>query len=320
MAKIQYLNKRLSEKKLALIDLCNEIIATYQAQNLRLTLRQLYYRLVARGVIPNIQSEYKNLGDVLNDARLCGLIDWDAIEDRTRELGQNSHWDTPSNIIESARDSYLNDLWKFQPIRPEVWVEKDALEGVIEAACRPLDVPFFSCRGYTSQTAMWEAGQRILRRRRNITTYEGEHKRKNGNEFRQRTLIFHLGDHDPSGIDMTRDITDRLELFNGAPVEIRRLALNMPQIDKYNPPPNPAKTTDSRFRSYQEKHGDESWELDALDPNVLIALIQSNIRSVMDVPRFEEAKAIQEKGRTELTAIAEKYDKAVKAVLGKSGK
>ena len=315
--KIKYLEKRMNERRLALIDLCNEIIATYQAQNLRLTLRQLYYRLVARGVIPNQQREYKNLGDVLNDARLAGMVDWDAIEDRTRELGSNSHWNSPSDVIESARDSYLNDLWRNQPIRPEVWVEKDALEGVVEAACKPLDVPFFSCRGYTSQTAMWEAGMRILARRRNVTVYEGEHKRRGGDEFRQRTLIFHLGDHDPSGIDMTRDITDRLELFNGAPVEIRRLALNMNQVEKYNPPPNPAKTTDSRFASYQQKHGYESWELDALDPNVLIALIQTNVKSVMDVPRFTEAKAIQERGRTELTAIADKYEKAVKAVLGK---
>jgi hypothetical protein len=225
--------------------------------------------------------------------------------------------DETFNIIESARDSYLNDLWRWQPIRPEVWVEKDALEGVVQAACKPLDVPYFSCRGYTSQSAMWEAGQRMLGYRREVVKYEGKHKRAGGNEFRQRVLIFHLGDHDPSGIDMTRDITDRLEMFTRDRVEVRRLALNMDQVQKYNPPPNPAKQTDSRFRQYMEEHGNESWELDALEPNVLISLIQANIKSVMDIPRYEEARQIQEHGRKELTQIAKRYDAAVKATVTK---
>ncbi len=337
MPYIQYVNKKIGADKQAIIIVCNRIIKSYQAQGFRLTLRQLYYRLVAGDLFPddrkwvwtgskwirhpegtkNAEPNYHYLGDVVSDARLLGLMDWDAIEDRTRSLGVNSHWDTPINIIESARDSYLNDLWRWQPIRPEVWVEKDALEGVVQAACKPLDVPYFSCRGYTSQSAMWEAGQRLLGHRREAVQYEGKHKRAGGNEFRQRVMIFHLGDHDPSGIDMTRDITDRLELFTGDRVEVRRLALNMDQVQKYNPPPNPAKQTDSRFRQYMEEHGDESWELDALEPNVLISLIQTNIKSVMDIPRYEEARLIQEHGRKELTAIAKRYEAAIAAAMAK---
>jgi len=148
-------------------------------------------------------------------------------------------------------------------------------------------------------------------------TYDGPHKRNKGQEFRQKTVIFHLGDHDPSGIDMSRDITERLSLFVGRPVEVRRIALNMPQVEEYGPPPNPAKTTDSRFESYLEKYGDESWELDALEPKVIVELIQKNLRGVMDKARFDEAIEIQEQGRKELNAISDHYNLAVKAALKK---
>jgi hypothetical protein len=337
MPKIKYLDKKFSEEKLDLIETINQIIVQYRAQGFRLTLRQLYYRLVANDLfsdnrkylpIPgtnkwqrhpqgtkNAEPNYDFLGALVSDGRVAGLIDWDAIEDRTRELGINSRWDEPTDILKSAASWYQNDLWRWQPVRPEVWVEKDALEAVVQRACQPLDVPYFSCRGYTSQSSMWEAAQRLLGYREDLITYDGEHQRKGGQEFRQKTLIFHLGDHDPSGIDMSRDIEDRLSLFCGRAVEVRRIALNMNQVKQYAPPPNPAKVTDSRFQSYQEKYGDESWELDALEPNVIVALIQEHLFKVMDKERFDEAVAIMEKGRKELLAIRDNYDRVLKTAL-----
>ena len=298
MAKIKYLDKNFRPATLEQIAKCNTIIQTYQAQGFRLTLRQLYYQLVSRGVIPNKQTEYDKLGSILNDARLAGLVDWNAIEDRTRNVEINSHWGEPEQIINSAAESYRNDLWITQGTRAEVWVEKDALEGVIESACRPWDVPFFSCRGYTSQTAMWEAGMRIKRYVRNG----------------QAVVIFHLGDHDPSGIDMTRDIRDRLELFVGRAVQVNRIALTMEQVEQYNPPPNPAKQTDSRFQSYVDAYGDESWELDALEPSVLVRLIRDNVREIIDRDAWQEAVQEQEQDRAELRAIAGSYQRAVESV------
>jgi hypothetical protein len=336
MPKIRYLDKFFSPERMAIVDISNGIIEDYQAQGFRLTLRQLYYRLVAGDHFPdnrkwswtgtkwvrdpngtkNAEPNYNWLGELVSDARLSGLIDWNAIEDRTRELGVNSHWNAPTDIIDSAAESYQNDLWRWQPVRPEVWVEKDALEGIVASACRPLDVPYFSCRGYTSLTAIWEAAQRMLAHRQNRVIYEGPHKRKNGQKFKQKIIVFHLGDHDPSGIDMTRDIRERLEMFMGEEVDLRRIALNMDQVEKYGPPPNPAKTTDSRFRAYLEQYGTESWELDALEPKVMVGLIQANLRRVMDKARFQEAVDAMEKGRKELKAISNEYQKAVQAVLG----
>jgi hypothetical protein len=276
---------------LAIIERANVIIADYAAQGFDLTLRQLYYQFVARGIIPNRDTEYKRLGSIINDARLAGLIDWNSIQDRTRELRKNPHWMSPAGVIESALNSYHLDLWKGQGNRPEVWIEKDALVGVIAGVCNALDVPYFSCRGYTSQSEMWAAGQRLRGYR----------------QAGQRPVILHLGDHDPSGIDMTRDIFERLEMFTGN-VPVVRLALNMPQVLEYNPPPNPAKLTDSRIAGYLDAYGAESWELDALEPSVLVALVREAITGLIDQDPWDEREALLEEHKTLLRATSERWD------------
>lgn len=289
MPRIQYQNFAFKEPTLVMIAKANEIIADYQRQGYQLTLRQLYYQFVSRDLIANKQSEYDRLGGVINDARLAGLIDWEAIVDLTRELTRNSHWDSPRDIMRACAKQYQVDKWDSQPCHVEVWIEKDALSGVIEPTCKTLDVPFFSCRGYTSQSAMWEAGQRL------------KEKREQG---KQELIIIHLGDHDPSGIDMTRDIGDRLALFSEGEVTINRVALNFDQVQRYKPPPNPAKVTDSRARAYMAKHGRESWELDALEPRVLTALVQEAVGKYMDRAAFEEAKQLELSHRAAIAAIA----------------
>ena len=247
MPKIQYKEINFRGKSLELIELINQVVDEYSSQGYELTLRQTYYQLVARGYIPNNERSYKNIGNLINDGRLAGLIDWHSITDRTRNLRKNSHWTTPSSVIESAMYSYMLDKWEGQPNYVEVWVEKDALVDIVGQVCGSIDTPFFSCRGYTSQSEMWAAAQRFIRQ----------------NRIRDNCFIIHLGDHDPSGIDMTRDIQERLWMF-GADVEVKRVALTMEQVQTYNPPPNPAKITDSRCGKYMEEFGDESWELDAL--------------------------------------------------------
>lgn len=270
MPKITYIEKKFTPQSLSMIERCNQVVADYERQGFSLTLRQLYYQMVSRNIIENTERSYKRLGDLVSNARLAGLIDWHAIEDRGRNLRQNSHWSNPSQIIRSARQSFRLDKWRNQDYRPEVWVEKQALEGVVASVCEGLDVPYFACKGYNSQSEQWQAARRL----------EGYMNQD------QTPIIFHLGDHDPSGIDMTRDNNDRLAMFMGG-VEVRRLALNMNQIEQYNPPPNPAKESDSRFANYIELYGDESWELDALEPQVLVNLIETAILSIRDDDAYQ---------------------------------
>lgn len=297
--KIAYVPRDFAPKTLATIARADAICEEYAAQGFTLTLRQLYYQFVSRGLIPNRDTEYKRLGSILNDARLAGLIDWSHMEDRTRNLMSLAHWEDPTDRIESAAANYRIDRWSRQSTHVEVWIEKDALVGVIEGVCQRNDVPYFSCRGYTSQSEVWASAVRLIR------------KTTKANEGRQ-ALIIHLGDHDPSGIDMTRDVTDRLRLFcraHGAPApRIHRIALNMDQIEQYSPPPNPTKLTDSRATGYIDIHGYESWELDALEPTVIDALIEQAIDSVRDADIWMEDTEREDLEREALTLAASRWD------------
>jgi len=304
MPKIRYIKKRFSESSKAVIAYAHQICEDYAAQGFDLTLRQLYYQFVARGLLPNQQREYNRLGKVINNARMAGRLDWDYIVDRTREMKQRAHWTDPGGVIQSAARSYGINQWEGQPNRVEVWIEKDALVGVIERVCKSLDVPYFSCRGYTSQSEMWRAAMRLI-------------------EYAQaghEPVILHLGDHDPSGIDMTRDIRDRLTLFmkthwQDAP-EVRRIALTKAQVLQYNPPPNPTKTTDSRAQDYIAEHGYESWELDALDPVTMADLIEVEVKALMDVSLWEDKVAKEDDDRSLLVEVADRWGEVQQFVRG----
>ena len=243
--------------------------------------------MVTKNIIANKDAEYKRLGSIINDARLAGLIDWKAIEDRTRNLITISHWSSPSDIIDACVTSYRRDTWVGQQFHVEVWVEKEALAGVFKVACDPLDVAVFPCRGYVSQSEMWAAAERLRK-------------------F-AKPVILHFGDHDPSGLDMTRDITARLTLFEVKRLQVIRVALNMDQVEEYGPPPNPAKTTDARFAGYAEQYGDESWELDALSPSVLRGLVENGVAGYRDNGLYQAHVARQEMERERLQIVANNW-------------
>lgn len=300
MGKVCYIDKNFQQLSLGIISTANSIIDDYASDGMKLTLRQLYYQFVARDLFPdawihpklqtkNHQGNYKKLGSIISDARLAGLLDWNAIVDKTRVFKSNSHWDNPGEIIRSAVWSFQLDWWKGQEYRPEVWIEKQALEGVISSVCSDLDVRYFACKGYVSQSKMWNAAQRISRNRD------------------QKTVIIHLGDHDPSGIDMTRDIEDRMDMF-GAGVKVERIALNMDQVEQYDPPPNPAKLSDTRAEGYINRYGNESWELDALEPRTMRDLIESTVLKYRDEDIFQEVQELESEYKERLEWISDNWE------------
>jgi len=289
--KIQYQEINFRQQSLDLISKVNMIVSEYKAKGYELTLRQVYYQLVARDIIPNNERSYKNTGNLISDGRMAGLIDWDAIIDRTRNLKKNSHWESPADIVLTCAKQFQYDKWEGQEHYVEVWVEKDALIGVVERACKRLDVPYFSCRGYTSQSEMWSAAERLL-----------EH------EGNRQQVIIHLGDHDPSGKDMSRDIVDRLSIFGVDPI-FTRIALNMDQIEQYNPPPNPTKLTDSRATGYISEFGEECWELDALRPEVIDSLITNTINQYIDIIKFNKMKKKEQSARRILEAVSDNWNR-----------
>ena len=190
------------------------------------------------------------------------------------------------------------DKWASQPVHLEVWIEKDALIGVIEGVCVENDVPYLACRGYASASEIWRAGHQRF---------------KPKVEAKKKCIVIYLGDHDPSGIDMTRDIQDRLNIFTGKPgsVEVKRLALNMDQVDEFNPPPNPTKLTDSRSTGYIEEFGMECWELDALDPIVIRDLIEAQIHDNRNDDLWGSVVAQENETKRQLGLIAGNWRDAV---------
>jgi len=273
MPRIKYQDFNFRAETLTKIQVVNNILYKFAANGYNMTLRQVYYQMVKANLIANNAREYDKLGTVINNGRLAGLIDWKLIVDRTRDVEKLPSWKDSKEIVTTTADQFRIDQWATQPYRVEAWIEKDALKDVLGQVCELNHVPYFSCRGYTSQSEMWEGAQRLL----------------NYHRDGQKLLILYLGDHDPSGIDMTRDITDRLKMFMGG-VPVERLALNINQIEELQPPENPAKLSDSRATDYIKKYGRSSWELDALDPDVITTLVQDAIDRVRDPELWQEAE------------------------------
>ena len=324
------------------IAICEE----YARAGYNLTVRQLYYQFVARDLLANTAKNYDRLKDTVDKARLGGFIDWNHIVDRTRRPRIIRTFDSPAEAVEDALTTYRRNLWANQKTYIEIWVEKEALAGVIEPIGDRWGITTFSCRGYSSQSAMWRAARRI------------EAQIKDG----KQVVILHLGDHDPSGVHMTEDIRERMTMFlktdwaveEGGPKLVRleavkaemeaegeywddeyevrsdeiigtywpdyltvdRVALNMDQVEEYDPPPNPAKEEDSRFAVYQAEFGDESWELDALPPDVLDALLTDRIDALRDDVQWDadEAEQTEEKGL--LQKLSEHWDEAKEWIAG----
>ena len=283
-----------SKKTLAL---AQKLAEDYRDQGLSLTLRQLYYRLVAAGEIENSQAEYKKLGRVLTKARENGTFSWSILEDR----GRNSHHpfvnENVLHAVGSIEYNYQLDRWAPLDHYVEVWVEKQALESVVERACQPLYTPYMACKGYLSASEAYAAGKRYAQK----TAYS-----------EKQGVLIHLGDHDPSGMHMTEDNRDRLQMFaRDHGIQVVRVALTMDQIEEYSPPPNPAKESDSRAKWYMDQYGKSSWELDALEPSVLDGIIKGAVEPFIDREKWKEIYEREEEDRDPLAALGSNWHRVV---------
>jgi hypothetical protein len=285
-----YIERNFRADALAVIERANAVIAEYQAQGFRLTLRQLYYQFVARDLLANTLANYKLLGRTMKHARDAGVSDWDAVVDRTRQVNNNPSWDGPGDFLADAVAHYAEDLWAGQKYRPEVWIEKDALLGVIAGVCEELRVPYFANHGNVSQLPVRDAGLRFAEQIGQGHT----------------PVVLYLGDHDPSGLEMDRDLQKRVNLYAETEIEVRRVALTMAQVRRHRPPPNFAKEKDANFAKYRAQFGtSECWELDALAPTVIAGLIREQILPMVDAKRWRKAEAAERRNRKRLASLAE---------------
>lgn len=319
-----YENYKPKAEALALLDKIITIVQDYSSQGLRLTLRQLYYQLVSKDLIPNKKEEYDRVGNIVSRARLGGQLDWDAIEDRVRRPERPPEFDSLDDLVEAAFASFRLPRLKGQKRYVELWVEKDALAGVLAPIAHRYHITMMVNRGYSSTSAMRESGLRVREQCKAIDVDEA--------------VILYLGDLDPSGEDMVRDIDERLNQFvNGGlicefsagrpyrggdvnvestddhllrlspriDVLVRKIALTPQQVEEFDPPPNPAKVTDSRAAKYIEEHGTSSWEVDALPPPDLRDIIEGKLELLLDMDLMDKVKEQENDEKKRLrTALA----------------
>jgi hypothetical protein len=330
-------------------ELCNEILSIlsdYADQGYTLTLRQLYYQLVAGGNIRNDDVVYKKMSSILDDLRYSGNVDWEAIEDRGRVPYLPFAVDSVAEALDVIVRSFKLDRQKGQSNLIEVWTEKDAISGILKKVTSEYHVNLVVNKGYSSSSAMHKAYERfaeVLNDGRNVK-------------------VLYFGDHDPSGLDMLRDIKERILFFivKGEQVdamdsddedftefyrdyrnnndlfgvddglstqlygkywdsvkahywstrfEVIPIGLTMTQIDTYNPPPNPAKISDPRAAWYIKEFGAISWEVDALRPDLMEKLVEAYIRSNIDLETYNEVLSEENKGYNELKAFRDKKAK-----------
>lgn len=328
------------------------IVNEYGRIGERLTLRQLHYQFVSQNWIVNHDTAYKKLGSILDDCRYAGVVDWDAIEDRGRRPNIDYYVDDIPDALQDTIDQYKLDRMAGQEVYIELWTEKDALSGILSKSTSKYHIQLVVNKGYTSSSAAYKAYERCAK----------------AIEENRRVKILYFGDHDPSGLDMIRDIRERLTLFlcNGeklydhqrildwwaaeeldiydaaeyanndriahlvveddddAVVEFERarigmwlqandmfevvpIGLTMEQIKKYKLPPNPTKMTDSRSSEYVKKYGKTCWEVDALKPDVLRRIVETNIEAVINVKQYKEMVKQEASEIEELKVILNDY-------------
>lgn len=296
--KIAFRKTKLNAKSMAQLNKINDIVADYQSQGYKLTLRQLYYQLVSKNVIANEDRQYKKLGRLLVEGRMAGIVDWDAIEDRLRTPTRPYAVDDIADALDDTFNQYRLQRQKGQDVLVEVWVEKDAISNVLKRVTEKYGVSILVNRGYGSASAMKDAYDRY----KYALSYGGK----------DDVVILYLGDHDPIGLDMIRDIEERVGFMLSRDsldrkFSVEPIALTMTQIRKYNPPSNPAKITDSRSGEYIAKYGRVSWEVDALPPEVLHKVLEDAIRAEIDVDKYDKVVKLEAKEKAIIGELVDQY-------------
>ncbi len=252
-----------------------------------MTLRQVHYRIVARGTTTyrNTQSDYNQLSKWLVQDRLSGAVPWEWIEDRLRVPRHVNMFEDLEEFISAVRRSYRRDVWPDQPDYLEVFVEKDALSAIFENALRPYGVTLNVGRGYSSWTSLKDAADR----------------------FDGGGTILYFGDFDPSGEDMVRALEESMadpDLPNGGShPTIIKCALTLEDIDRYQLPPDFTKASDTRAAAFIERYGDVAVELDALPVAVLRERIVREVERRMDLGALEEVREQEREDRERLNSI-----------------
>lgn len=262
-----------------------------------LTLRQIYYQLVAKNLIKNTKSQYTMLSTLIKQMRLDGLLPWDVIEDRTRKVSDKRGYNDPDEFIEQELSYLLNGysrcLVQDQENYVEIWIEKDALSRIFEKLAWRYCIRCVTCKGFVSATFVNDYVVRA----------------KKAQAQGQRPVVLYFGDFDPSGVKMFETTQDSMRYeHNLEDIEYRRIALNLDQVETYELPVNfnAIKEKDTRTPEYRKKYGDIAVELDALHPKLLKELTEEALADVLDIDMMLEHQELQENDQAKIDQLKSK--------------
>jgi hypothetical protein len=248
-----------------------------------MTVRQVFYRLVSEGVIAKTESEYKyTVVRLLGQMRRQGLIPFRWIADNTRWMRKTQSFSSVEDALYRTAQTYRRALWADQPAYVEVWLEKDALSGVLLEVTDPWDVPLMVTRGYPSLTFLHSAAEQIA-------------------AVGKPAFLYYFGDFDPSGVDIPRRIeADLRELAPAVDLHFERVAVNETQIAQWGLPTRPTKKSDTRAKRFRG----ESVEVDAIPPDHLRTLVAEVILRHVDNDALRVLRAAEANERDLLYAMA----------------
>ena len=251
------------------------------------TVRQVFYQGVVRGLVPKDESKgYKLVQRRLVKLRETGEIPYGWITDNVRIVRGHNRYGGPEDYAQVAAEFYRRDYWAESPVNVEVWLEKDALAGVLlPTVVEECGLDLHVTRGYASVSYLQSAADFI---------------RRDG----RPTYVYLLTDFDPSGLGIAETVAAEL-VRRSSPVEVHveRLAVNRDQIDEWGLPTRPTKTTESRARKFMREHGTGSVELDAIPPAALRGLVRESIEEHMDPERLRVMKLAERQERNLLREV-----------------
>ncbi len=327
-----------------LMDQIMEVVNYYEKIDIKLTNRQLYYQLVGKDYIPNFTEVYDRICTCIKDLRYAGVIDWDTIEDVARVARKHIEFDDVTDGITWLSYTYRRERWQDQEYYLEMYCEKEAGISTLKPVTMEYHIHFGYNKGYSSAAALYVLAQRISyqmsKDKKVVILYFGDHDASGLDmvrDIRSRITEFLEGgvislwqkyEFETEFYDSECKIEGDYDCFDSyeadwRPVfendwlpdklkdreinfEIVPVSLNMEQIKKYNPPPNPAKMTDPRAAWYIEKFGKVSWELDAIDALELREIAKIAILKYIDMDKYNKWIELEKKEIKKLKKLAEK--------------
>jgi hypothetical protein len=252
-----------------------------------MTVRQVFYRLVSNGVIAKSEAEYKStVVRLLGEMRRAGEIPFGWIADNTRWMRKPDTHRSLESMLRNTAEGYRRQVWDNQDAYVEIWLEKDALSGVLYQETAKWDVPLMVTRGYPSLTYLHSAAEAIA-------------------EEGKPAHLYYFGDYDPSGVDIPRKVEKDLRIFApDADITFTRVAVNEDQIRAFNLPTRPTKKTDSRSKGFEG----ESVEVDAIPPRQLRAMVKECVDQHVDPIAYARLMAVEQAERETLGNLADWYE------------